>query len=221
MIANVRKPMTRSVAAFILAGGQSTRMGRDKAGLQLLGKSLLERAYEIARAATRRVYVVGSGEKIQTAAAALGIPAVPDVFIKRGPLAGIYSALTSEYARELNFILAVDTPLITPEFVCFLIAHAQMTGAGITLSQAAGRLHPLCAVYRKKIAVLARAALERGRNKIENAFEGCSSYLILENELERDGFDPSMFLNINTPEDLALATKALRRNRIATDVRAR
>ena len=89
------------VAAFVLAGGKSTRMGSDKAFVMLEGRTLLTRALELARTVSDNVRIVGSAEKFAAFA-----PVVEDVFRECGPLGGIHAALRASSA-ELNLMLAV------------------------------------------------------------------------------------------------------------------
>ena len=93
-----------SVTGFVLAGGKSSRMGKDKAFLQIFGRTLLAHALELAKAATGSAWIVGSREKF----AAFGQVA-EDIYPGHGPLAGIHKALTSTQT-DLNLILAVDMP---------------------------------------------------------------------------------------------------------------
>ena len=72
----------QQVTAFVLAGGQSVRMGRDKASLVLAGRTLLTRAIEIARAAGGAVFVIGSGASLQAVAREAG---VSDAFVRFAP----------------------------------------------------------------------------------------------------------------------------------------
>src|SRR5690348_1515752 len=95
------------VAAFILAGGKSTRMGADKAFVPLDGRTLLARALDLARSVTPDVRIVGNPETFASFA-----PVVEDVFRDRGPLGGIHAALRAS-TKELNLILAVDVPFVS------------------------------------------------------------------------------------------------------------
>ena len=95
------------IAAFILAGGKSTRMGTDKAFVTLDGRTLLARVLEVAHSVTRDVRIVGDAAKY-----AVFAPVVEDVFRDCGPLGGIHAALRASQA-ELNLILAVDVPFVS------------------------------------------------------------------------------------------------------------
>ena len=186
-----------SMSAFILAGGKSSRMGRDKAALSLDGRTLLQRALELARTVSEQVRVVGARETY-------GSQAIEDVFQDRGPLAGIHAALTAS-ASELNLVLSVDTPFVTPEFLRFLAEEAARTGTTVTVPYVEERFQPLCAVYRTEFQPLAERALRAGRNKIDPLFCHTTVRRVDEAEMMRLAFDPRMFDNLNTPEDFARA----------------
>jgi len=94
-------PLT-DVTAFILAGGKSTRMGTDKAFVELEGRPLLSRALDIARSVTLNVNIVGDPRKFAAYATV-----VEDIFPNCGPLGGIHAALCAS-GKELNLVAAVD-----------------------------------------------------------------------------------------------------------------
>src|ERR1700746_750117 len=94
------------LTAFILAGGKSSRMGSDKAFLDLGGRSLLARSLDLARSVTPDVKIVGDPAKFSAFA-----PTIPDLYSGRGPLAAIHAALTNS-ATDFNLILAVDLPFL-------------------------------------------------------------------------------------------------------------
>lgn len=170
-------------------------MGRDKAFLELAGKSLLERALDLARGASDRVAIVGDRKKF----AAFGTVIV-DRYSGRGPLAGIHAALEST-DRELNLMLAVDLPFLAPEFLGYLLSQARASEATVTVPRADGGFQPLCAVYRKAFQAVAEQALGARRNKIDSLFAEVPVRTILEEEIVARGFSPKMFRNLNAPED--------------------
>lgn len=188
------------VAAFILAGGKSTRMGADKAFVTLDGRTLLAQALELARSVTPDVRIVGDLSKFATFD-----PVVEDVFPGCGPLGGIHAALRASQA-ELNLILAVDVPFVSLSLLQFLIRRARGAPSAIaTVPRAAGGWQPLCAVYRRDFADLAEQALRQGRYKIDALFEASRTQDLAEDELQSAGFSPRVFRNLNTPEELAEA----------------
>jgi phospholipid/cholesterol/gamma-HCH transport system ATP-binding protein len=189
------------VTAFILAGGKSTRMGSDKAFVTLHGRTLLARALELARSVTSDVRIVGDPAKFARFA-----PVVEDLFPECGPLGGIHAALRSSQT-DLNLILAVDVPFVLPELLQYLIRRARSTAAStVTVVQASGGRQPLCAVYRQDFADAAEQALAAGRYKIDPLFATQRTLVIDEEELNSAGFSPTMFRNLNTPEELVEAS---------------
>ena len=188
------------VTAFVLAGGKSTRMGRDKAFLELDGRTLLELAVARARSLTENVRIVGSPAKF----AAFG-PAVEDIFSERGPLGAIHAALTTS-ATEWNFVLAVDMPFVQSAFLRWLVNRAQGNRAVVTVPSVGGRLHPLCGVYRKSFAMTAEESLQAGQNKIDRLFAEIATEVIAEEEIVAAGFSAEMFHNVNTPEEWVAVT---------------
>jgi molybdenum cofactor guanylyltransferase len=183
------------LAAFILAGGKSTRMGQDKAFLSLGGKTLLERAMDAAREVTPEVWIVGDIAKF--------IPfgnVVEDRYRERGPLAGIHTALACT-TKDFNLVLAVDTPFVQGGLLAHLVTIAFETGATVTLPRALDGWQPLCAVYRRAFREVAEAALRQGQNKIDPLFAQVKTRAVDQLELERLGFSGDMFCNLNTPEE--------------------
>lgn len=193
------------LTAFILAGGKSTRMGSDKAFLELAGRSLLEHAFALASAITEEVKIVGDVVKFASFGAV-----VPDVYSGRGPLGGIHAALAAS-STDWNLILGVDLPFLQPHFLNYLIAEAHHSGATVTVASAEGHFHPLCAVYRKRFYDVADRALAKRRNKIDALFGEVPTRVIGEDELTSSSFNASMFRNLNTPEDWEFAKLEFRR----------
>jgi molybdenum cofactor guanylyltransferase len=191
------------LSAFVLAGGQSSRMGTDKALIEIDGRPLLTRALALAKTVARDARVLGSKEKFANYG-----EVVEDEFPNKGPLGGIHAALRAS-AADLNLILAVDMPFVEARFLQYLVNAARTDSAVVTLPRAAGGWQPLCAVYRKRFADLAEQALRQGKNKIDPLFNQVELRILEEAELEKQGFPLGMFRNLNTPEELRQAQAAL------------
>lgn len=190
------------VTAFILAGGKSTRMGSDKAFVVLDGRTLLARALELAWSVASDVRIVGDPAKFAAFA-----PVVEDVFPGCGPLGGIHAALRSSQT-ELNLILAVDVPFMSPALLEYLIKRARGSGsATVTVARVGGGWQPLSAVYRREFADAAEQSLRAGRFKIDALFAELSMQVIAEEELDAAGFSVKMFRNLNTRDELEAAQR--------------
>lgn len=192
-----------SVTGFVLAGGKSSRMGQDKAFMQLGGRTLLEQALQRSQAATGSAWIVGSATKF----AAFG-SVVEDLYPERGPLAGIQAALAAA-RTELNLITAVDMPFLELDFLKYLIAQARASRAVVVVPRASGGLQPLCAIYRKNFAEAAERSLRAGQNKVDSLFSEVQTLVIEQTELERNGFAEEMFRNLNTDQDWQEAKQRL------------
>jgi molybdopterin-guanine dinucleotide biosynthesis protein A len=197
-----------TVAAFVLTGGKSSRMGQEKSALLLNGNTLLERAIEIAHVASDDVRLLGTPDRVPQEVGAPYLPAVgrcgitviPDRFPGCGPLAGIDAALAATNA-ELNFILSVDTPFVPEGFVRYLVERARGHDALVTYPHLNSGYQPLCAVYRKEFGPIAEAALQSGHYKIDPLFARIPTCTIDDAELRKLGFSDEIFDNLNTPDD--------------------
>jgi molybdenum cofactor guanylyltransferase len=187
------------LAAFILAGGKSMRMGSDKAFVTFNGRTLLERACSLACSVTADVRIVGDRAKFAEFA-----PVVEDIFSGCGPLGGIHASLCAS-SSDLNLMLAVDMPFVTTGLLNHLIARARDSTATVTVPRSEGGFQPLCAVYRRTFADVAQHALKQGRYKIDALFASESTQVISQDDLKGNGFSMEIFRNVNTPEELAEA----------------
>ena len=181
---------------FVLAGGKSIRMGQDKAFVEFEGRTLLARATDLARSVAADVRIVGSREKFVSIA-----PVVEDIFCDSGPLGGIHAALKAS-ETELNLMLAVDMPFVSPAFLKYLIHEARLARrAVVTVPHGGKGWQPLCAIYRIEFAEAAEKALRAGQNKIDRLFDEVYTRRIEEQEMLRAGFSFDLFRNLNTREE--------------------
>jgi molybdopterin-guanine dinucleotide biosynthesis protein A len=187
------------VTAFVIAGGKSIRMGKDKAFLEFKGRILLARALELAAVVTEDVRIVGDPRKF----AAFG-RVIEDIYRERGPLGGIHAALKSS-STELNLMLAVDLPLVEQNFLKYLVSAARETKTVVTIPRTSDGMQPLCAVYRREFAEVAEQALGQGKNKIDALFTEAETRVVGPEELSQAGFSSQMFRNLNTREEFEKA----------------
>lgn len=175
-----------SVSGVVLAGGFSSRMGRDKAGLELNGKKLIEIQVE-------KLRELGIGDIMLSGynGELPGTRTVPDIYPHLGPLSGIHACLDAAKGTACLFI-SVDVPLIPAETLEALIAAH--TG-GVTVLTHSGKTEPLMAVYDKNLCVRAEETLRTGRTAMMRFLESCNV-----TTLEFTG-DPGQLSNCNTPEE--------------------
>lgn len=180
---------SRERAGFVLVGGKSSRMGRDKALLAYGGATLVQHVAKRVAAAAGCATLVGSPQKY----GGLGYPVIPDMREGAGPAAGIEAALRATCA-EWNLVVACDMPGVTVDFLSALLEEARRTGADCLLPLSGqGRAEPLCAVYRRSALQAFEAALAAGICKITRAIEGLR---VVAWPAPRS----TWFANVNTPE---------------------
>ena len=179
-------------AGFVLVGGESSRMGQDKARLPFHGATLVEHVASAVAEAAGSVTLVGAPDRYQS----LGFPILPDSRPGAGPLAGIYTALGASTAAW-NLIAACDMPVISAPFLQSLLAAAESSGADCLIpSGPSGLPEPLCAVYHARCRAAIEAALDRGVRKVTDGLDGLriAAWSVPESH---------WFRNVNTPEEWA------------------
>lgn len=184
-----------NVTAFVLTGGQSSRMGSDKALLRIGDETLLARTLRIAGSVASKVVIVGPRDRY----ASYG-ETIEDIYPGCGPLSGIHAALSST-STDLNLVLSVDMPLMRQEFLGWLAEQSRGAAELALVPEALGGLQPLCAVYRQPLQPVAEQALKKGDYKIDHLFALVPTRYFPEGEIRDAGFSPDVFRNVNTPED--------------------
>ena len=190
------------VTGLILAGGASRRMGRNKALLTLDGRPLIQRVVDALQAVSDEVLIIANQPDPYRF---LHLPIIPDIQPGYGPLMGLYSGLQAARG-ELALLVAVDMPFLAPEFLRFLLAQAQEHDADVVIPEAEGRLHPLCAVYRRATCLPAvEASIARGQRRLIAFHPQVRVRRIPESTLRTFSPDLRMLMNVNTPEELEQA----------------
>jgi len=202
---------------WILAGGRSMRMGRDKAGVEIARVPLLEHMLGKLRDLGLRARVAGMRESVDGMTAEI----VNDLHPNCGPLSGMETALIAS-EMSLILILGVDMPLIETHFLQWMLTRAQASGAIATIPKVLGEPQPLCVVCRRELLGSVSRSIESGDYKvtaaIENAgTEGRPDFFDAERAVATGAWESSLpvyrqFINCNRREDVALAEALLVRN---------
>jgi molybdopterin-guanine dinucleotide biosynthesis protein A len=186
-----------SFSALLLAGGRSTRMGRDKAGVVIENRPLWEYPITALRA-TGPAEILLSGPPDGPYAAS-GCDIVMDDEPSRGPLSGICAGLERCRTPWL-LVLAIDMVRMTPQFLSELLRLARADEQG-RVPECDGKLHPLAAVYPRRCLSLAAECL-RGDDWSMHRFVRCAVEEKLVRIYEAPAQQKPLFTNLNTPEDL-------------------
>jgi molybdenum cofactor guanylyltransferase len=200
-------------AGYILAGGGSTRFGRDKALVEVGGLPMLGRMIALLQSVAKTVKVVGAPEKY----AKFEREMVGDKWPGEGPLGGIITALEdaakSAAQPEWNLIVSCDMPFLTQEWLTFLCERAAKSKAQVVVAHSAHGPEPLCACYRTDIAASLRAAFESGVRKVTQALKQVTTEVLDEADWKRFDSAGRLFWNMNTAADYEEARRILEAER--------
>ena len=186
------------ISGVILAGGESRRLGTDKAFARVGALCLIERVLAVLRGLTDDLVIVANDSRFE----GLGARVVPDAWPRAGALGGVYTGVAAA-RHERSLVLACDMPFPNPGLLRFIIALSAHHSA--VMPRLDGLLEPLHAAYARSTLQAMHALLSAGGRRIRDILPQVKVRYVSRPELEL--FDPehlSLF-NINTPADLQLA----------------
>jgi molybdopterin-guanine dinucleotide biosynthesis protein A len=214
---------------FVLAGGQSRRMGRDKALIEFAGRPLIAHALSILHEAGLNAAIAGSSPNLKSVFESFApvpsfAPIVDDRQSGRGPLAGVCAALASTSALHVVF-LSIDAPFLPASLLAYLLRSADVTESAVTVASVNGRPQTFPAILDRSVLPVLAAELEAGRLGCLAAFETAAAarnqpvhaipveFLVQSGQVAHPGVLPAAqwFLNLNSPADLERAESVRRR----------
>ena len=188
------------VTGVVQAGGRSTRMGgRPKALMELGGRRIIERVIAVMDDVIDDLLIVTNTPDLY---AFLGLPMVPDVYPDGGSLGGIYTGLKAA-SGDAIFTVACDMPFLQPEVVRLVVERASL--ADVVIPLVGHQYETLHAAYQKTCLPAMEERLLKGQLKIVGFFDGVRVVAVEEAEVARYGDPAVIFMNVNTPEELARA----------------
>lgn len=183
-----------NITGAILAGGKSARMGKDKALLELDGRTFIERIAMTLGKVFPEVIVIADRTKRYDF---LSLPAYRDIFHNRGPLAGIHSALVHA-PTELVFITSCDVPLLSPSVIRRVVRYSSR--ARVVLLSGGNSLQPLCGLYHRSCLPVIERHLSRGQYSVQGCLRDLDTFSL---SLRTEMLDEvsHALTNVNTPSD--------------------
>ncbi|MCG2741687.1 MAG: molybdenum cofactor guanylyltransferase [Syntrophaceae bacterium] len=192
--ASMNQDNHHDITGVILVGGKSRRMGRDKAFLQIAGKTLFERVLEIFRESFNRLLLVGDrAERF----AGYGLPVLPDIY-PGSALGGLYTALYHA-ETEYIFVSSCDLPFPNREILRYLCSLRD--GFDAVVPKTAHGFEPLFALYAKSCLGPMRELLESGNFCAYGYYSQVRVRYVKGEELALLDRDGRSFVNVNTPEE--------------------
>lgn len=209
-------PTFSNTETFLLVGGKSSRMGRNKSMLEINGEPLIERTVNLITPLLEKITLIisaaeSSNPQNTNLYSNFGLPLLADLWPNAGPLVGIATALASA-KTQWCLILACDMPFLTRDWLTFLLDQMSEAPEQIDaiVPETARGLEPLCALYRSSCAPTLAAALDRGTRKVTDAIANLNLKRIAENEWRKFSPDGNLFGNLNTWQDYLEAQQRLK-----------
>jgi len=188
-------PMIEHCTAIILAGGESKRMGQDKASLIFEGQTLLARAEQRLTPLFEHVLVSVREQRSDT-----HLSQILDKSESRAPMIGIIAALEAAETDWL-FVVGVDMPFLSPRLVCFMAE--QRKGYDAVLAEVGGKLQPLLAFYRKEACLPAmQARIAQNKRSLIQLIPHIHANILSEHDLLRLDASQQSFIDFDTKDDL-------------------
>ena len=181
-------------------------MGRDKALLELGGRSLLQITAEKAARHADEILVVGRGGGLPPMKGLRFVPDLAGAGGEKSSMRGLHSAL-SQASGPFVLVLSCDTPFLDERLISFLLSLKE--GADIVIPQIDGVYETLCAVYRKDLAAATERLLAAGRLKLAALLREPLAVRVVRPEDCPFNLNPDSFFNVNNAEDYREAQKRL------------
>lgn len=185
------------IRGFVLAGGKSNRMGRDKALILFRKKPLLLRTAELLKPYVYKVTLIGPPERYGN----LGLSVLADKWPEQGPLAAVGTGLLTSNA-EWNIFLACDLPLASCQFMELLIKRIRATHCDAVVPCTHDIWQPLAAAYHIRCRDLISRAIKAGRRSMVGLLDEVRVDAITLREMISAGLNGTELTNMNSPEDL-------------------
>jgi molybdopterin-guanine dinucleotide biosynthesis protein A len=186
----------------ILAGGASTRFGGAPKGLQRVGGArIIDRVADALRGATDALILISNAPDADRWLEA--VPAFADARVERGSVVGLHTALT--HASDYVLVAAWDMPFVTPSLFALIAERAARSPYAVVPESTRG-LEPLCAAYSTRCLPSIEAMIDAGEFRLSAVLDQLPSFeRVAAADVATIGDPSRLFLNVNSPSELALA----------------
>lgn len=195
------------VGCIVLAGGKSSRLGRDKASVELGGLTLLQRCVSNLEFLDSDIVVVAAPEQsLPSLRSKSRLKIVRDIASDKGPLVGIYTGLRN-MEDDYGFVVACDMPFVKPALVWAMTDI--MRGYDVVIPRQAKGLEPLHSIYSRSCVGSIETLMGLNRYKIDRLLDMLKVRYFEKEEVNRVDPEGISFFNVNTIADLAKAREVL------------
>lgn len=187
----------QEITGVVLAGGQSSRFGSNKAMAMWRGKFLIQHARDtLASVFSDCLLITNTPEQY----AFLNMPMIKDRYQNMGPLAGIHAALRHT-GKLWIFVMGCDMPAVTPDVITLLCSFAKEEFDAVIPWQEKGA-EPLCGLYHKTALSKIELQLQSKKAQVRQLLEQLSVRKVKEEELLAVTGGLTVFYNVNSAQDL-------------------
>ena len=195
------------ITIVLQAGGESTRMGEDKAFLPFLGIPLINRLMDRFQHLNAEMLIISNNP---SAFQDIGLPVFEDVLPGRGALGGLLTALTAA-PTSLVGLIAVDMPFASPHLFEFMAGRIQESNLDGIIPSTSYGLETLHAVYRKESCLpLVEEAIDQDLWRMKAWHQNANLKILNPDEVLQITGSEHTFLNLNTPEEFRAAEEIAR-----------
>ena len=188
------------MTSIVLAGGRSSRLGKEKHAEIVAGKSLIQRVIErLGFLSTEILIVVSSSQSASAFSSYTEAKTVVDIYPGKGSLGGIFSGLAHSTSFH-SLTVGCDMPFLSFDLLRYMIELSP--GFDVVIPRVDGLTEPLHAVYSKSCLDPMERLLERGNQKITAFFDVVRVRYVEKEEIDRFDPDHLSFFNVNTRADL-------------------
>ena len=191
-----RNEKVKDVTGIILAGGKSSRYGKNKALVEVHGIPLIERAVHTMGSIFHRVIIITNTPDEYSY---LNLPMYQDIIKGLGPLGGVYTGLKM-IPDNAGFFVACDMPFLNRELIRHIVEIR--TDFDVVVPRISGKIEALHGIYTEKCRDKIKKLINSGTYQIFRFFPDVSVRYVEDNEVMK--FDPDLrsFFNINRPDDM-------------------
>lgn len=192
------------MTAIILAGGKSSRMGFDKAFIKIKGIPIIKEQVRLLKTFFKKVIIVTNNPHKYKLRA---VKVIRDIIPDKGPLGGVYSGLKASNSFY-NFVVACDIPFINLKLIKYMISRRY--GFDVVVPKTQKGYEALFAIYSKNCIQPIYTILNTDDLRIKGVFAKVRLKEITEQQLKNFGDPNTLFMNINTKDDLCRISTYLR-----------
>lgn len=203
----LKRPL-ENITGVILAGGLSSRYGKDKAFLLINGTPLIERTAEKMKTIFQEVIIISNEKKRLSY---LGLPVFEDIKKGLGPLGGIYTGLLS-MSNEMGFFVACDMPFINEALIRYMVSKKDNCAA--LVPSVGNEIEPLHAIYSKSCLSAIENLIKANTYQVRLFYGHINIKYVKEDEIKKFTSPEQVFLNINTPDEYSRIDRLIKKQNV-------